>query len=296
LLYVCSALLHGSPAEAPFALEWIRRVRSSASLRLRDAGILVRPHPSRFAEWEGVDTSGLNAIVWGGNPVDTQSKADYFDSLYHSAAVVGVNTSAFIEAGIAGRPVFTIILPEMEENQTGTVHFDYLLKAGGGLLNVAQDYSEHLTQLDAVLAHPQEGVKPFVREFVRPHGLDRAATPIFVEGVETMAGQKAASPQPMRLQALWSWLVRRIAGARESERLERWVLSSRELESAIRLRNARAAKAIQRAEKRSEKDAVRLRELQERQAELEERQRGRAAERAEWRRQKAAKEAEARTR
>jgi len=34
--------------------------------------ILVRPHPSRLAEWEGVDLSGLGAVVWGGNPVATQ--------------------------------------------------------------------------------------------------------------------------------------------------------------------------------------------------------------------------------
>jgi hypothetical protein len=47
---------------------------------------------------------GAGVAFWGGNPVDDQSRADYFDSLYHSAAVVGLNTSAFIEAGIAQAP------------------------------------------------------------------------------------------------------------------------------------------------------------------------------------------------
>jgi hypothetical protein len=65
--------------------------------------------------------------VWGSNPIDEVARADYFDSIFHSAAVVGLNTSAFIEAGIVGRPVLTIVVPEFVENQHGTVHFDYLV-------------------------------------------------------------------------------------------------------------------------------------------------------------------------
>jgi hypothetical protein len=74
------------------------------------------------------------------------ARADYFDSLYHSAAVAGLNTSAFIEAGILGRPVHTILLPEWYESQMGTVHFRYLFEAGGGLLTSATSYDEHLAQ------------------------------------------------------------------------------------------------------------------------------------------------------
>ena len=35
-----------------------------------------------------------------------------FDTAYHSAALVGLNTSAELEAGIVGRPVLTILAPE----------------------------------------------------------------------------------------------------------------------------------------------------------------------------------------
>jgi hypothetical protein len=243
LLWVCSALVHGSPQEAPFVVDWIRALRSSGSPRLRDVNILVRPHPSRVAEWEGVDLSGQKAVVWGGNPVDGPAKADYFDSLAHSAAVIGINTSAFIEAGIAGRPVYTVIEPEMRDNQTGTVHFDYLVSVGGGLLNVADTFGAHIAQLDAALARPRHGVMPFIREFVRPHGLDRPATPIFVEQVEAMAGMQVVPAPADSLRPFWSWVVGRIAWMRDKERLERWVLSRRELESARRIRNWRRQRA-----------------------------------------------------
>src|SRR6185295_11172201 len=43
LLYVCSAPFSGSPPEAPFIVDWIRRIRSGSSARLRNTPILVRP-------------------------------------------------------------------------------------------------------------------------------------------------------------------------------------------------------------------------------------------------------------
>jgi hypothetical protein len=251
VLWVCSALFQGSPVEAQFVLKWIHALRGGPSARLRDVPILVRPHPSRIAEWQGVDLSGLNAVVWGGHPVDAQSRADYFDSLYHSAAVVGINTSAFIEAGIVGRPVHTIIVPEMESNQTGTVHFNYLLTAGGGLLEVAHSFDEHMRLLDASLAN-DEGQRRtrFNREFVRPYGLNEPATPKFVEFVESMGALNPTAPRRPLLAALWRSLAKRAARTRDDERYERWTLSEREFASLQNLREARHAKAVQRRKAR----------------------------------------------
>jgi len=236
----------------------------------------VRPHPSRVAEWQGVDLVGLNAVLWGGNPVDAQSRADYFDSLYYSAAVAGINTSAFIEAGIVGRPVHTIIVPEMASNQTGTVHFNYLLNAGGGLLEVARSFEEHAAQLDASLASPAHDVKPFVREFVRPNGLGVPATPVFIDFVESMAALEPAAPRPPRLQGLWLSLAARAARTRDDERYERWTLSERELASLQKLRGARQVKA---QDRKNARDAM-LQEREERRAAEERRRADKAAAKA----------------
>src|SRR5262249_42653748 len=154
--------------------------------------------------------------------IDEQARADYFDSIFHSAAVVGINTSAFIEAGIVGRPVFTIVMPDYEDNQHGTVHFDYLLKAGGGLLSAATGVDAHLAQLSAALYAPQSGVKPFVREFVRPLGLDRAATPVFVDAVESMTRMPVEAPSRDALMPVWRWMLRRVAGMRDNDAYETW--------------------------------------------------------------------------
>src|SRR4030095_7225633 len=62
ILYVCSALFEGSPNEAEVAARWIAEVRATGSPALRDAGILVRPHPKRAFEWDQVDLSGFENV------------------------------------------------------------------------------------------------------------------------------------------------------------------------------------------------------------------------------------------
>ena len=256
LLYVCSALFHGSPPEAPFVMDWIARIRSSQLPRLASTPVLVRPHPGRAGEWDGVDTTRLRDVaVWGGNPVDTASRNDYFDALYHSAAVAGLNTSAFIEAGIVGRPVHTILLPEFHENQMGTVHFHYLLDPGGGLLRAAASWDEHLRQLDASLGAPAAAPTGFVSAFVRPHGLDVAATPVFVGAVEAAAALRPRRGPADPLAGLWRRALRRLARARDDRAVERWVYSERELEGIMRLRDFAATKEREKARARTDKEA-----------------------------------------
>jgi hypothetical protein len=270
ILYVCSAPFIGSQPEAPFVVEWVRRVRESPGA-LRDVPILIRPHPSRVAEWAGVDLASFrDVVVWGSNPVDPHSRNDYFDSLYHSAAVVGLNTSAFIEAGIVGRPVLTILLPEWHENQLGTAHFRYLFEAGGGLLESARSFDEHLVQLETAVTAPPAGPRPFVREFVRPHGLDVPATPLFVERVEAMEGLKVFQPAPPPLLSLARWLLGRMRPWRNDPRRELLVYAGSELETVRRTRAMRKVKAEReralkkaRARERAAREAARLDELEQ---------------------------------
>lgn len=206
VLYACSSLFRGTASEPAFAEQWIQAVRSSHDPRLKDIGILVRPHPARLDEWKAVDLSGYrNVALWGAHPVDSEAKEDYFDSMYYSAAVVGLNTSAFIEAAVVGKPVLTVLLPEIsQDNQEGTLHFQYLLEVNGGLLRVSRSLEEHVPMLAASLAGPGGGdarAERFVEGFVRPFGRTVPATPRFVEAVETAAALAAPASEPRRLAA-----------------------------------------------------------------------------------------------
>jgi len=194
VLYVCSSLFKNTASEARFVERWIQHVRGSSDPALREAGILVRPHPRRLEEWQQVDlTEFKNVTLFGSHPVDPATKNDYFDSLYYASAVVGLNTSAFLEAAVVGKPVLSVLLPEISrDNQEGTIHFHYLLESGGGLLDVARSLEDHVAQLAATLADPQPGVeraRRFTEAFVRPQGLGEPSTPRFARAIEA-AGQR----------------------------------------------------------------------------------------------------------
>jgi hypothetical protein len=259
VLYVCTGLIMGSPPEPPFVREWLRQLRASGDPRLAGAGVLIRPHPSQTAGWAGVDLSDLGPVaVWGGNPIDDRSRADYFDSLYHSAAVVGINTSAFIEAGIVGREVLAILPREFHDNHEGTVHFRYLLEIGGGLLRVSRDFETHLAQLALALSRPPSAEHPhraFLESFVRPGGLGTAATPAFVAAVEALEGAPIAAADRPRVPAWRRRLVARLAGSAAGTRHQRFWLSPREYAGVLEMREYSSERARRRAAERRAREA-----------------------------------------
>ena len=213
LLYLCSSKFV-APDEAPFVRKWVNQLRESSSPTLQNAGVLVRPHPQNADQWRRFDACGLsNFAVYppiGAAPVDASSRSDYFDSMHHSAAVVGVNTTAEIESAIVGRPVYTLLAPEFEETQEGTLHFHHLTRVNGGLLSVAEDFPDHLAQLDAALRNERGAdgrCRKFVEAFVRPHGIDVPATPKLVEALEALG----TGPAPDLVPApIWAPLSRRL--------------------------------------------------------------------------------------
>ncbi len=200
VVYLCSSLFRGTASEPAFVERWVQAVRSSSDPRLRDIGILIRPHPARPEEWKQIDLSGFrNVAFWGDHPVDEEAKNDYFDSMYFSAAVVGLNTSAFLEAAVVGKPVHTVLDEEIsKDNQEGTIHFAYLRNVNGGLLRVARTLDEHVELLAASLA-PEGGgdakARRFVEGFIRPFGPSDAATPRFADAIERL--DSSAPPRPV---------------------------------------------------------------------------------------------------
>ena len=105
-------------------------------------------------------------------------------------SVVGVNTSAKIEEGIIGRPVYSVIAEDFAVTQEGTLHFQHLKREVGGLLHLTADIDIHLSQLTSLFADrdaARQGARQFVQAFIGPHGLDAAATPQVVEASERFA-------------------------------------------------------------------------------------------------------------
>ena len=198
LVYLCSSPFI-TPYEVGFVRRWIEAIRSSMDPELRRAAVLIRPHPQNAQQWQDFDPSAYEAVgIWpraGANPVDSEARSDYYDSMYHSVAVVGVNTSALIESGIVGRPVYTVLTDEFAGQQEGTLHFQHLKNVNGGLLTVASSLEEHCRQLALAVrrdAAPDPRSRAFIEAFVRPYGFDQPAADRFVAAVEAEAAKRPA--------------------------------------------------------------------------------------------------------
>jgi hypothetical protein len=235
-----SAFIADGQDELVFVRKWIQALRSSADEGVRRLRVLVRPHPYNTEAWSTADLGEPDAAVWPRgpfNPAGEEGRRDLFDSLYHAAAVVGINTSAMIEAAIVGRPVLTI---SEFATQQGTLHFQYLLRQNGGPVIHGASLGIHLEQLAGVLGQPPtvapspgaEALHPlrsdpdpigeFVQSFVRPHGLFEASTPRLARAIEEAAAlpvrRRSDAPAIVFLRpalaafGVWVALVARLTG------------------------------------------------------------------------------------
>jgi hypothetical protein len=201
--------------EQTFVTQWISELRRSSDPALAGCNLLIRPHPAGEKDWHA---DGAHELRWprvGEKATVSRPFGDeraivmnspmqnadvvLYDTLYHSAAIVGLNTSAEIEAAIVGRPVFTIVDPAAR-GQQGTLHFHYLLRQHGGHVELADDFDQHRAQLSDALADRYERARigGFVHRFVRPHGLALPVAPIVADAIEGLARGERDGRSPAR--------------------------------------------------------------------------------------------------
>jgi FkbM family methyltransferase len=200
LLYVCSSQLI-SEVERSFVEKWLAAIRQSSGA-IRDCNVIVRPHPdiplvdgaepAEELRWPAA--KGLKAFrsrPFGDRRAIVLRTSDraqqgFFECIHHSAGVVGLNTSAELEAAIVGRPVYTVDAGEDAQGQRTTLHFHYLLEEHGGFVHMARTLDEHVAQLAAGLTAPDQSgrLREFIGSFLRPRGLDCPVAPLLAEAVE----------------------------------------------------------------------------------------------------------------
>lgn len=214
LLYVCSSRFV-SESELPFVNRWVAALRASQAEAVRTCNIVVRPHPdipllpsnTPMPRHRWTAAPELSARV--ARPFDDPravvlmtphaTPQGLFESITHCNAVVGLNTTAELEAGIVGRPVFTVLADARDaDGQSTTVHFHYLTKGAGGFVSSAGTFDEHVRQIEAALREPVDAgpIRAFVESFLRPLGFDKPVAPLLADALE-----QAAMAPDFRLKA-----------------------------------------------------------------------------------------------
>lgn len=206
LLYVGSSRGIAKPErELRFVREWAHAIRRSDDPAVRGASLLIRPHYSNMDAWRDAEIDLPAVSIWPRQrpslPMTEADASDYFHSIYFSNAVVGINTSAMIEATIIGRPVHTIERPEFADTQRGTIHFHYLVEQGGCIMTTER-FEVHGRQVARSLADPDAGRAErlaFLRHFVRPNGLDRPAVDFVADAIEGLIPARDAADARSRV-------------------------------------------------------------------------------------------------
>jgi hypothetical protein len=208
ILYVGSTRFKRSLDEGAWISRWVSGLRESGHPELEDVPVVVRPHPKRSLHSDSkgarrlVNTPGI--VVHppdGADVVSDETLSEFYDSLHHSAAVVGINTSAMIEAAVVGKGVHVLLAKAYREIQKDCPHFQHLRSVGGGLIVETESMEEHARGLARALRgddaeEAAERARSFVAAFIRPHGLDRPATPIMVDAIRDLATRQSSATGP----------------------------------------------------------------------------------------------------
>jgi hypothetical protein len=163
--------------EQPIFEEWLTAVRSSPDAALRQAKVILRPHPAAGRRWKGWSTRDSGVAVL--SPESKTEQAKLAGLLAVASAVVALNTSAELEAAIAGKPVLTFRAGSKARGQEGSAHFRYLLSADGGFVTDARTLDEHVAKLAAAIRgdHDPAPARRFVERFLRPAGISEPVAP-----------------------------------------------------------------------------------------------------------------------
>ena len=218
VLYLVSSR-GAEPSPATFFPRWLAALRASDDADLAGASVLVRPHPTAVAPWLEATLGDPGVVVspsTAADPINSPPYRQRFrEELHHASAAFAINTSALIDAAILGTPALTVELPEFAPVQRGTVHFEYLVTVGGGVLRSARTLEEHLAELASLIArdpyeHDDRGAQ-FIAEFVRPQG-DVAASRVFAGEMRQLLERPSGVRPPGRAGRAAGALLHRYAG------------------------------------------------------------------------------------
>jgi hypothetical protein len=183
-----------SKEEPDVFLAWVDAVRAAEDRTVRDARIVVRPYPGAGGWRQRPPAPSGQFEV---EPARKLEPGPLAALLVDADVVVALNTSAELEAALAGRPVVTFRAGELAPGQESS-HFEYLLEQHGGFVIDSRDLHEHVENLARVLRGEMDTqrLRNFAESFVRPAGLERPVSPLIaaavLEHVDTAARARAA--------------------------------------------------------------------------------------------------------
>ncbi len=182
ILYAASAP-EVAPNRSEVALfrKWLTCVRNADDAALREANVLIEPHADNRQAWNRIDANDERVLISPAEPFASGG------SLTHSAAVVGLNTDAMLEAGLVGTPVVAIFSEKFADKQNEP-RFNRLRRHG--LIDLQPTMALHLAALTVAIGKAD-----------KPKTIHPAAKQV-ADGLATQAASSFPPRAPKLLAAL----------------------------------------------------------------------------------------------
>jgi hypothetical protein len=183
-VYLCSSNPIAGDTEPRFVAQLAAAVTEDP--RLKGTRLLVRPYPAMSHVWQGVRIP--NCSVWpptGEWPDIPAARQNLFHTLHFSVGVIGVNTTAMLEAAVVGRPCISILTDEYRRSQIDRAHFQQMLR--GDFLETPRSPEDAVAVMAEILEGrdgKKEARRAFVHRFFRPMGEARQAGVLYAEAIE----------------------------------------------------------------------------------------------------------------
>ncbi|MEA3226267.1 MAG: hypothetical protein U9Q07_09980 [Planctomycetota bacterium] len=180
----------------------IAGIRSHPDEKIRQLGIVVRPHPANAKIYERIDADGV--VVWpknGALPESETSQKEFFSTLTHCVGTIGINTSGMIDAIVLDKPCVSAVTEEYQDTQSGAAHFKHLVSSDA--VELAQGVDESLKSIETMLSgddNRKEARKRFVHSFVWPYGNKISAASVAARVIELAARKIAPEEVKLKIQ------------------------------------------------------------------------------------------------
>lgn len=139
--------------------------------------VLIRPHPSHHQIFNKVlsphvaiwpkDNGPLGLAV----PEQEDELEDFELSVRYSIGVLGLNTSAMIDALAIGKPVISFLARDYQQTMVEAQHFQHLLNSQALIIaHTIPEIVDCVRKVDLLWAQNRAASECFVRSFLRPPG------------------------------------------------------------------------------------------------------------------------------
>ncbi len=156
--------------------------------RLNRTQLIIRPHPANAKIYQKISKPKLIIYPKGGSLPSTNEKLQiFYDTLYYASAVVGINTSAMIDAVIINKPIIAMMSEKYRQTQQEAQHFQHLLK--NNVMELAYSKNQFLKKFLDVL-NGKDNLKKkrenFVSLYINPLGFKNTAGEVMANQIEKM--------------------------------------------------------------------------------------------------------------